>query len=210
MKKVTIISLLFLIINYTFSQTEGNRLSGLEEEVNFWMKKYNAVGLSVSVVENNSVVYSKGFGFRDLENVKPVNGNTVFPIASCTKAFTATLLGVLEGENKISLTNNPRTYIPKLKFNNSLMNEIITIEDLLSHKSGLGGVNGTLVLFPEENKLKALEKLQYIKPEGSVKESSIYSNIAYTVAGAIVEEVTEQSWETNIQNKLFNPLKMQN
>lgn len=210
MKHSLLIFSLFVVLSSAFSQTTDTRLNGLNEEINLWLQKYNAVGISVSVVEHNALVFSKGFGYRDLENKLPVTKNTVFPIASCSKAFTASLLGVLEGENKIALKNSPKDYIPKLKFYNSLMNEMITVEDLLSHKSGIGEVNGALVLFPRDNKMKILEKLQYLKPQGKVKESSLYSNMAYTVAGAIAEAVTGQTWETNIKNKLFKPLEMHN
>ena len=150
------------------------------------------------------------FGYRDLEQQLPVDENTVFPIASCTKAFTASLLGILSSENKISFKDKPSMHIPSLRFYNEKMDQLITIEDLLSHKSGLGGINGTLVLFPENDRMKVIEKLRYILPEGEVKDSYLYSNMAYTLAGTIVEQVTNNSWESNIQKQIFTPLKMNN
>lgn len=191
-----------------FGQSDDNRLKGIEKEIEKWMEAYKAVGLSIAIVENEEILYSKGFGYRDIENKKPITENTVFPIASCSKAFTATLLGMLEAENKLSLTDRPATHIPNLQFNTTEMNASISIADLLSHKSGLGVLNGPLVLFPENNRLKIMEKLKYIKPEGKVKESSIYSNMAYTVAGTVTEEITNRSWEENIQHRIFSPLKM--
>ncbi len=191
-----------------FGQSNDKRLKGLEQEITNWIEEYNAVGLSIAIVENDEILYNKSFGYRVLESKKPITENTVFPIASCSKAFTATLLGMLESENRISLTDRPSAYIPTLQFSTTEMNASISISDLLSHKSGLGNVNGTLVLFPENNRLKIMEKLKYIKPEGKVKESNLYSNLAYTVAGTIVEEVTKESWENNVQNKIFKPLEM--
>ncbi|AXT50591.1 serine hydrolase [Aquimarina sp. BL5] len=207
--KKSILTVIFLTTFISiFGQSKDNRLKGLEQEIIKWMEKYNAVGVSIAIVENDEILYNKGFGYRDLTNKKLVTENTVFPIASCSKAFTATLLGMLEAENKLFLTDKPSTHIPNLRFNTAEMDNSVSILDLLSHKSGLGGVNGTLVLFPENNRLKVMEKLKYIKPEGKVKESSIYSNIGYTVAGTIVEEVTNESWEHNIQHKIFTPLEM--
>ncbi|WP_336070134.1 serine hydrolase [Mesoflavibacter sp. CH_XMU1404-2] len=206
--KINLSILLILIVYSVNGQIKDNRLKGLEQEIEQWMNTYKAVGLSVSIVENNKILYNKGFGYRDLDRKKRVNENTVFSIASCTKVFTASLLGILEAEDKLFLKDKPSVYIPKLQFYNSKMDELITIEDLLSHKSGLGDINGTLVLFPEDNRLKVLEKLKYIEPEGKVKESSIYSNMGFTIAGAIAEQVSEESWENLIQNKIFNPLDM--
>ena len=207
--KKSILTIVFLTICISlFGQSKDKRLDGLEQDIANWMEKYNAVGLSIAIVENDEILFNKGFGYRDLENKKPITENTIFPIASCSKAFTATLVGMLESENRISLTDRPSTYMPAIQFNTIEMNTSISISDLLSHKSGLGNVNGTLVLFPENNRLEMMKRLKYIKPEGRVKASSIYSNIAYTVAGAIVEEVTQESWESNIQNKIFKLLEM--
>jgi CubicO group peptidase (beta-lactamase class C family) len=205
----SILIILFLTTSISlFGQQKDRRLDGLEQDIEKWIETYNAVGVSIAIVENDEILFNKGFGYRDLKNKKPINENTVFPIASCSKAFTATLLGMLEAENKLSLSDKPSVYIPNLQFNTTEMDNSIIILDLLSHKSGLGAVNGTLVLFPENNRLEVLNKLKYIKPEGKVKESSIYSNMAYTVAGTVIEEVTNKSWEENIQHKIFSPLKM--
>ncbi len=206
------LSVLFLFISLfsslTYAQSNDSRLKGLEQDIESLIKIYNAVGLSVSIVEGNEILYSEGFGYRDLENRLPVNKNTVFPIASSSKAFTASLLGMLEFENKISLKDKPSLYIPKLQFYTNEMDNQITIEDLLSHKSGLGNLNGTLILFPENDRLKIMEKLKYIKPEGKVKDSWIYSNMGYTIAGTIVEQVTNETWDQNIHNKILTPLEM--
>jgi CubicO group peptidase (beta-lactamase class C family) len=202
--------LLFIITNSIYAQVSKNELNGIDEDIKTLMNTYKAVGLSISVVKNKEIIYSKGFGYRDLENELPVNENTVFPIASCSKAFTASLLGILDYQGKISLKDKPSVHIPKLQFYSSEMDNLITIEDLLSHKSGLGDLNGTLVLFPEKNIPKVVEKLKYLKPEGKVKDSWLYSNMGYTLAGGIVEQVTGMSWEENIEKNIFNPLNMVN
>lgn len=209
--KTSILTVLLLIItNSICAQVSNNKLNGIDDDIMTLMDTYKAVGLSISVVHNNQVIYSKGFGYRDLENKLPVNENTVFPIASCSKAFTASLLGILDFQEKISLKDKPSLHIPKLQFYNSEMDNLITIEDLLSHKSGLGDLNGTLVLFPEKDILDVVEKLKHLKPEGKAKDSWIYSNMGYTLAGSIVEQVTGITWEKNIENSIFNPLDMVN
>lgn len=191
-----------------FSQNTNSSLSDIEGEIANQMKRYDAVGLAVAVVKENKIVYSKGFGNRDLEKKLPVTVNTVFPIGSITKSFTGTLLGILEGDNKVSLKDKPSLYIPNFQFYNEKMNNLITIEDLLSHKSGIGNQGTTQIFFPENDKLKTVQRLKYLKPEGEIKNSFVYSNMAYTVAGTIVEQITNKSWDSNIEEKLFNPLKM--
>lgn len=210
MKKSTLILFLFLITKLTFGQENENHLNGIDQEIETLLNAYKAVGLSVAIVENDKIIYSKGFGYRNLEKKLPTSENTVFPIASATKAFTASLLGILESKDKISLKEKPSSYIPKLQFYNDKMDDLIKIEDLLSHKSGLGNLDGSLILFPENDRLKTIERLKYLKPNGAIKDSWIYSNIGYTIAGTIVEEVSNESWDKNIKSKIFNPLNMNN
>lgn len=190
------------------SQSSDRRLQGLEEEIALLMTKYQAVGLSVSVVEKNQVVYVQGFGHRDISNKLPVDIHTTFGIASCTKAFTAALLGILASEDKISLLDPPSDYIPQFQFYNNQMNNLIAIEDLLSHKSGLGQLDASLILFPEKDRRKIAARLKYLKPEGAIKNSWIYSNMGYTLAGTIVEQVAQQSWESYLRQTLLEPLEM--
>ena len=80
MTKLKIVILLLLTTNLTFGQKTDTRLNGLDTEIENLLKAYNAVGLSIAVVENSKTIYSKGFGFRDLENKLPVTANSIFPI----------------------------------------------------------------------------------------------------------------------------------
>ena len=107
--------------------------------------------------------------------------STVFPIGSITKSFTASLLGILENQNKLSLKDKPSLYIPKLEFYNHKMDNLIAIEDLLCHKNGIGSVDGTNILFPTNKRENLMPRLKYLKPNGAVKDSWIYSNFNVTV-----------------------------
>jgi CubicO group peptidase (beta-lactamase class C family) len=201
---------LILFVQYCFSQNIPSELNGIEDDINYLIKQYDAVGLSVAVVKDGEIIYSKGFGYRDLEQKLPVTTNTVFPIGSMTKSFTGALLGILEAKNQILLTEKPSVYIPDFHFYNDKMDNLITIEDLLSHKSGIGDQGTSQVFFPDNNKLKTVQRLKYLKPEGEIKNSFLYSNMAYTLAGTIVEQVTNKSWDLNIQERIFGPFKMSN
>ncbi len=210
MKKSTLLFFLLLIPNLGYGQQDENRLKGIDQEIETLITLYKAVGLSVAIVKNDKVIYSKGFGYRNLTEKLPVTTHTVFPIGSLTKAFTASLLGILESKGEISLKEKPSFYISNLQFYNDKMNDLITIEDLLSHKSGLGNLDGSLILFPENDRQKTINRLKYLKPNGIVNDSWMYSNMGYTIAGTIVEEVTNESWDKNIRTNIFSPLNMNN
>ncbi len=199
---------LIIISQVCFSQTISSELNGIETDIELLVKKYNAVGLSVAVVKGNKTIYSKGFGFRDLEQKLPVTPNTVFAIGSLTKSFTGSILGILESNQTLSLKDRPSLYVPNFQFYNEKMDNLIAIEDLLSHRSGIGSQGTTETFFPDDDKLKVVQRLRYLKPEADIKNSYEYSNIAYTLAGTIIEQTTKRSWELNIRQKLFDPLRM--
>ena len=208
MKRLIYLVFLLLIPNFIFTQKLDSRLKGIDKKIESIIKKYNAVGISVAVVENNQIVYSKGFGYRDLENKLPVNENTVFPIGSITKSFTASLIGILQDQNKISVLEKPAFYIPKFQFYNDKMDNLITINDLLCHRSGLGNVDGSYTFFPAKTRQDLMKRLKYLKPNGAINDSWIYSNFGYAILGTLVENTSGKSWENNIQEDIFNPLQM--
>jgi CubicO group peptidase (beta-lactamase class C family) len=208
MKIIVAFLLLFALPGLSLAQKSDSRLTGLETEIENLIKSYNAVGLPVAVIENNKTIYSKGFGFRDLEKKQPVTPETIFPIGSITKSFTASLLGILENNKALSIEDKPSLHIPKLTFYSDRMDNSITLGDLLSHRSGIGSIDGTYVLFPASARRELMGRLKYLKPNGETKNSFIYSNLGYIIAGTAIEESTGQSWEDNIRTKIFAPLKM--
>lgn len=183
-------------------------LKGLDQEINNIIADYKGVGLSVAIVKDDKVIYSQGFGFRDLEKKLPVTVNTVFPIGSITKSFTSILIGSLQDENKLSVDSKPALYIPNLQFYNDRMNAMMTVGDLLSHKSGIGRADGSYILFPENKRIDLMKRLPYLKPGGEVKDSWIYSNLGYIILGTIAEQVSGETWENLIKNRVFKPLQM--
>lgn len=209
MKKV--FYLLFLIfINLFFAQHPKENLKGLDSEIEKIVADYKAVGLSVAIVKDDEVIYSKGFGYRDLENKLPVTPNTVFAIGSNTKPFTSALIGILEKEGKLNIDEKPSKYLPHLAFSTDKMNNIVTVEDLLDHRSGLGSLDGSYIFFPAENRLQLMSKLPYLKQNVEPKDSWRYSNFGYIMLGAIAEQVSQKNWDNLIKEKLLEPLKMYN
>ncbi|MFY0592326.1 serine hydrolase [Roseivirga sp.] len=204
--------LVFLCISFTtngaLSQSMSPNILGLDQQIDSIMNTYNSVGLSVAVVFKDEVIYAKGFGYRDLEAKLSVSTNTVFQLGSMTKAFTGALIGILESEGKLSLNDRPANHLPDFNFYNRKMDELITIDDLLSHKSGIGNQGTTEVFFPEKDLLSVAHRLRHLPPQAEVKNSFSYSNMAFSLAGTIIEQTSGKSWEAYNKIKLFQPLEM--
>ncbi|MDR2231107.1 MAG: serine hydrolase [Flavobacteriaceae bacterium] len=200
----------FLVFGLILYQGQTENLKGADQEIQKILEDYKGVGLSVAIVRKDKVIFSKGFGYRDLENKLPVTSNTLFGIGSNTKAFTSALIGISNTENKLYVKDKPSKYIPHLEFPTDRMNELITIEDLLDHRSGLGSVDGSYIFFPSDKRIDLLNKLPYLKANGEPKNSWIYSNFGYIILGVVAEQVYNSTWEKLINEKIFSPLKMNN
>ena len=205
-------TLLFLSLLTLYSLLPGQdtdpRFDGLIEEVDSLMKRYQTVGMSISVVENGREIWSRGFGYRKLEEKLPVTPQTLFPIGSVTKPLTASLIGVYIGREQAATSDKPQKHLPYLEFSSEEMNRLITVEDLLAHRSGIGVVDATHVFFPTNDIQQHLKRLKYLKPNSPVRERFDYSNMGYAILGEISAQITGKTWEENIQKEIFGPLHM--
>lgn len=206
-------TLLLFLIFFTvpiFSQQHVDRLQGLDTTINQLMIANQTVGLAVAVIENNKLIYAKGFGYRDYAKKLTVTPNTIFPIGSVSKPLTASLIGVYDGRGQLSPSDKPRKHIDYLRFHTDEMNNLITIEDLLAHRSGIGVVDGTHVFFPTQNTKKHLQRLVHLPPSSEVREKFEYSNMGYSILGAITESISGKTWGENMETEIFAPLGMLN
>jgi len=210
MRSIPVLFLLF-VTSFAVAQKKNSieaRLDGVDKELNKILKTYNTAGFAVAVVEKNRLVYAKGFGYKDYENKKPVTPNTLFAIGSCSKSFTTSLLGILREENKLMFTDSPRDYIPELKFSTNELNNLVTIKDMMSHRTGLPRHDYSWYLFTTQSKDSLISRIQYQKPFAEVREKWYFNNFMFLAQGVITEKITGKSWETNIEEQLFSPLQM--
>ena len=212
MKKLLFIVFTILLVSSAIAQKKdqdlNTRLKGIDKELKEVLETWKAPGFAVAVVEKNKIIYAKGFGYRDFENKIPVTPNTLFAIGSCSKAFTTSLLGILQSENKISFDERPGAYIPGFKFYKQEMNNSVTIKDMMSHRTGLPRHDFSWYLFPGNSKDSLLQRVAFQEPFAGVREKWYYNNFMYLAQGVIIEKVTGKSWEENVSEKLFEPLEM--
>ncbi|MBE0711844.1 MAG: beta-lactamase family protein, partial [Candidatus Aminicenantes bacterium] len=126
------------------------------------MKTFDVPGMGIAVVKDGKVVLAKGYGVRKIGDPAPVNAQTLFGIASNTKAFTATALGLLVEEGKIAWHAPVTRYLPWFQMWDPYVTREMTVRDLLVHRSGLGLGAGDLLIFPEStySRREILERLR--------------------------------------------------
>jgi CubicO group peptidase (beta-lactamase class C family) len=208
MKKILFLIISLSILTPAISQNVDKRLEGLDKELNTVLETWKAAGFAVAVVEKDKIIYAKGFGFADYEKKIGVTPNTLFAIGSCTKAFTTSLLGILQSENKLSFEDKPGKYIPGFKFYNKEMDNAITIKDMMSHRTGLPRHDYSWYLFPTKSKDTLIQRIAFQEPFTGIREKWYYNNFMYLTQGVITEKITGKSWEENIKTKIFKPLGM--
>src|SRR5436190_1317793 len=174
------------------------------------MRDFEVPGLAIAVVQDGRVLLAKGYGVRKLGDPAPVDDKTLFGIASNTKAFTATALGILVEEGKLRWDAPVIDYLPWFAMYDPYVTRELTIRDLLVHRSGLGLGAGDLLWWPTStyNRKDVARRLRYIKPATSFRTAFAYDNVLYSVAGEVIETVSGQTWEDFIQSRILAKVGM--
>lgn len=175
----------------------------LQQLVSGW----KIAGCAVGIVYKDSLIFSKGYGFRDIQNKLPVTPNTLFLIGSNTKLFTAVSAAILHGEKKLDLDKPVRTYMPSLQFPTAELNEKLTLKDMLSHRAGVPRWDGVW-FHANDTEEELLGKLQYLFPTRGLRESLLYNNHYYSAAGMICGKIYGTNYKDLVTKKLFAPLEM--
>jgi CubicO group peptidase (beta-lactamase class C family) len=167
-------------------------------------------GVAVGVVSDQDLVWSHGFGFADVKNKIPMTPTTKFRMASHSKLFTATAIMQLREDGKLRLDDPVVKYLPWFHEKPAGDDDgTITIEQLLSHSSGLqreAGDHWVSYEFPTSEQLRNLFADRQAAFPPSVRWK--YSNLGYAVAGAVIEQVSGQSWADYVDQHIFKPLGM--
>ena len=200
----------FCSISIVSAQVSSNEVDKLVDNA---MVKFNVAGAAIGIVKDGKIIHAKGYGVTSSETNKRVDAHTNFAIASNSKAFTTTALAILVEEGKLSWQDKVKDHIPEFKMYNSYVTENFNIQDLLTHRSGLGLGVGDLMFFPDgaDFTIKdVLASFQYFEPQSAFRTKFDYDNLLYFVAGEIIARVSGMSWEDFVEKRIMQPLNMDN
>ncbi len=175
------------------------------------LSTFNVPGIAVAVIKDGKVIHAKGYGVRSIKTNQKVDENTLFGVASNTKAFTAAALGMLIDAKKLTWDTKVTDIMPEFKMYDSWVTNEFTVRDLLTHRSGLGLGAGDLMIWPDSStvdKKQLIHNLRFLKPVSSFRTKYDYDNLMYIVAGEVVERVSGMTYENFIESKIIAPLGM--
>jgi CubicO group peptidase (beta-lactamase class C family) len=199
-----------LLVCLLVSAPQAQAPADLDAYVARVLKQFDVPGISLAIVKDGKVALAKGYGVRKLGEPAPVDAKTNFGIASNTKIFTATALGILVDEGKVEWDAPVIKYLPSFQMWDPYVTREMTIRDLLVHRSGLGLGAGDLLWWPQSTytRKEIARRLQFIKPAASFRSAYAYDNVLYLVAGEVIETISGQSWEDFITDRILKKVGM--
>ncbi|MEP0848521.1 MAG: serine hydrolase [Phycisphaerae bacterium] len=187
--------------------TLDQRLERLCRKLESARQEMHIPGMAIAVVKDDHVILARGFGLADLESQRPVTEETLFAVGSTTKAFTATLIGMLVDDGKLGWDDPVAKHLPGYKLKDAKANEQVAVRDLLCHRIGLAAM--TLLWFgtgvSREDVLATSLNAELLNP---FREKFGYSNESYLAAGLLAARVSGMEWDALLAERIFKPLGM--
>jgi CubicO group peptidase (beta-lactamase class C family) len=173
------------------------------------MKRWNIPGSAVAIVKDGKVVAMKGYGVRETGKTDKVDENTLFQIASNSKAFTGTSLAILDHQKRLSLDDKITKWMPDFKLKDPLATAEVTIKDMLTHRIGFQTFQSDFLNWNcNLSRKELIANMRNVKPAYSFRAHYGYCNAGFLAAGEIIPLVTDTSWDDYLKYHFFVPLNM--
>jgi CubicO group peptidase (beta-lactamase class C family) len=186
---------------------QASPLDGLDGYVTSAMKDWAVPGLAIAVVKGDSVIFAKGYGVRERGTQDGVDANTLFAIASTSKAFTAAALGMLVDEGKVTWDDPVTTHLPAFEVADPYVTREMTVRDLLTHRGGLARDDNLWIAAPFDRD-EILRHLRWLPQASSFRSRYGYNNLAFITAGEVAGRASGMGWDDFVQRRIFDPLGM--
>lgn len=183
--------------------------NAIDAAVDAVVAQYAVPGLALAVVRDGEIVYQTTRGERRVGTGEAIDSQTLFKIASLSKAMTTAVLARLVDRGLLRWDDPVRKHLPTFAMHDPWVSEHMQVRDLLIHNSGLAPFAGDLLLWPEPNgynRSDILNALPYLKPLDSFRSRYRYDNILYVVAGEVAAAAAGLPFETLLQQEVFAPL----
>ncbi|MEO8381251.1 MAG: serine hydrolase [Acidobacteriota bacterium] len=171
------------------------------------LKAWNLPGAAVVIVQNDRVVYAQGYGVKELGKPEPVTADTLFQLASTSKAFTSTALAMLASDGKLSFDDPVRKHLDAFRLADSCADAAVTLRDIVSHRTGLSRHDELWddTTLTREEVIRAMAHVELSRPFRSAYQ---YQNILFIAAGEAVAQTAGMPWEEFVRTRIFTPLRM--
>lgn len=186
---------------------DAAKLGDLDQFITARMQEWKVPGLSIAVVKNGQVIYTKGYGLRNTKENLPVTPQTLFAIGSITKSFTALAFNMLADDGKVDLDKPVRDYLPEFKLFDPFASQRVRPRDLLTHRTGLP--RHDLIWYSSDfSREDLIRRFGLVEPSKDFRSAWQYNNLAIATVGYLEGKVSGLGWEGLVQQRILNPLGM--
>jgi CubicO group peptidase (beta-lactamase class C family) len=199
--------LLALRVTSAAAAEQPVQTAAVDDLVRTALKAWHVPGVAVALVRDDEVIYLKGSGVKELGRKDAVTPDTVFPLASCTKAFTTTAMAMLVDDGKMGWDDPPRKYVNFFHLADPLADAEVTLRDLVTHRTGVGG-NDLLWYRSPWSQEDIIRRVGLVKPYASFRSRFLYQTTMFTVAGHAVAHAAGCPWDEFVRKRMLGPLGM--
>ncbi|MEA2236060.1 MAG: hypothetical protein QOC81_784 [Thermoanaerobaculia bacterium] len=179
----------------------------LDKDARDTIAAWQVPGLAIAVVQNDRVIFVKGYGIKEVGKNQPVTTDTLFEIGSTTKAFTATAMAMLADEKKLSWDDPVRNYVAAFHISDPCTDSLITLRDIASHRSGVAR-HDELWDESDFSRDELIRRIGAMKVSKPIRTAYQYNNLMFVTAGEAAASAAKMPWEALIRTRIFAPLGM--
>ena len=170
---------------------------------------WDVPGASIGIVKDGELVFTGNYGTMEVGSKRLPNSETLYAIASNSKAFTSAIIGMLVQEGKLNWDDRVQKHLPYFAVYDDWVSANVTIRDILSHRVGLGTFSGDNIWYQAElSAEEIIKRIRFVPQAFEFRAGYGYSNLMYITAGEIIRVVTGKSWAENVQERILDPLGM--
>lgn len=194
-----------LIVTATASAQELSKADTFKAHITKARTAWNVPGTSVVIVNATDVLLNHQEGEADISLRIKLTDESLFPLASCTKAFTSAAIAALADDEKLHWDDPVRKHLPTVRFSDARLDDLMTLRDLLSHRSGLGphDLLWYRASWPLDDVVRRIPDVPF---SGQFRATFQYSSIPVILAGAAVVNRYGEPWDVLVQEKITKPL----
>lgn len=212
MKKIFLIIVIsaIAVFNNSISAQEKQDYKELNNYIEKYVDEFEMPGFAVGIIKNGEIVFMETYGLENVDTGKKVDENTIFGIASCSKAFTSASIAILVDRGELNWKDKVVDRLPGFNLYDPYLTADLTIEDLLAHRSGYDTFDGDLIWYGTNRSTKeVVERFKYRENPYGLRETFGYSNLMFITAGLVIESVSGKTWPQFVEDNIFKNLNME-
>lgn len=210
MKRTSLwIPILFCTLMQTLGQTPQIDFKALDTYYEKMVQDWGVPSAAIGIVKDGELVFTGNYGVLEVGKTQKPDENTLYAIASNSKAFTSAILGMLVQEGKLNWNDKVKKYLPYFEVYDPWVSNEVTVRDLLCHRVGLGTFSGDVIWYKSTlTSEEIIRRFKHLPKAFDFRAGFGYSNLMYITAGELIKKITGKSWSQNVKERIFRPLGM--